>query len=190
MTVRAGHGAGAGRPHVEVLPADELPDGLPAWRPREAAQERTAKGTFAAGSATAQAAGGKAKAGSTRLARRLGLAVDLPETQFSPYRRAAADFRRAHVAHLAKTVGGGHVGPGPASIVATAALQLAVSRYIFDRAEHVSSQELQLASRLGNESRQGLLAAHELVAREAKARASAPGYTDPDVAEFMGRAAP
>jgi hypothetical protein len=174
VTLRNGHGDGAGQPRIEVLPADELPAGVHAHRAPEGVQERTARGTFTAGSATAQAAGGKAKAGSTRLARRLGLAVDLPETLFSPYRRAAADFRRAHVAHLAKTVGGGHVGPGPASIVATAALQLAVSRYIFDRAEHVTEKELALASRLGNESRQGLLAAHELVAREAKSRPRDP----------------
>jgi hypothetical protein len=157
-------------PRVEVLPADELPAGVPAWRPPTMPTERTANGRFAPGSATAQAAGGKAKAGSTRLARRLGLAVDIPESQFSPYRRAAADFRRAQVAHLARTVGGGHLGPAPASLIATAALQLAVSRYLFDRAETVSEKELTLASRLGNESRQNLLAAHELAAREAKCR--------------------
>ena len=170
MTLRSGHGAGAGVPRVEVLPADELPAGRPAWRPPVMPTERTAKGRFAPGSGTAQAAGGKAKAGSTRLARRLGLAVDIPESAFSPYRRAAADFRRAQVAHLARTVGGGFVGPAPASLVATAALQLAVSRYLFDRADQISEKELTLASRLGNESRQNLLAAHELTAKEAKCR--------------------
>ena len=186
MTLRTGHGAGAGQPRIEVLPADELPAGLHAHRAPEGAQERTAKGTFAGGSATAQASGGRAKAGSTRLARRLGLVADFPDSEFNPYRRAAADFRRAQVAHLARTVGNGSCGPAPASLVATAALQLAVSRYIFDRAERVEAADLALASRLGNESRQNLLAAHELCAREAKAAPQQGGTaTDRAIAAIL-----
>ncbi|MEO7035586.1 MAG: hypothetical protein ABI548_16800 [Polyangiaceae bacterium] len=187
MTVRAGHGSGAGRPHVEVLPVDELPAGVAAVaRAPEAPGERTTAGTFAPGGSTAQAAGGRAKRGSSWLACRLGRELDLPETELTPYRRGAASFRRAQVAHLAATVGGGVCGPAPASLVATAAWQLAISRYIFDRAERVSQSELALASRLGNESRQNLLAAHELCAREAKGRAAQPGALSPGLAKFFG----
>lgn len=170
MSVRAGHGAGAGRPHVEVLPADELPAGLPApaWLPQ--AGERAGRGRFAKGATSAQAAGGRARAGSVRLARTLGLSPPPDTSAFAPYRRQAAAFRRAHVAQLARSVGGGYCGPGPSSIVATAAWQLALSRYILDKAESATSADLVIASRLGNESRQNLLAAHELTAKEAKAR--------------------
>lgn len=170
MTVRTGHGSGAGRPHVEVLPADELPAGLPApaWLPQAA--ERAEGGRFAKGATSVQAAGGRARAGTVRLARTLGLSTPPDSSEFAPYRRQAAAFRRAHVAQLARSVGSGFCGPGPSSIVATAAWQLALSRYILDKAENATSADLVIASRLGNESRQNLLAAHELCAKEAKSR--------------------
>jgi hypothetical protein len=170
LSIRAGHGAGAGRPHVEVLPADELPAGLPApaWLPQ--AGERVEHGRFAKGATSAQAAGGRARAGSVRLARTLGLTNPPDSSTFAPYRRQAAAFRRAHVAQLARTVGGGYCGPAPSSIVATAAWQLALSRYILDNAENCTSADLVIASRMGNESRQNLLAAHELCAKEAQKR--------------------
>jgi hypothetical protein len=98
------------------------------------------------------------------LASKLRLSGIAGDPAFEPYEAAAASFQRAHIAWLAAAVGGGYVGPGPASIVATAALQLAASRYAFDRGDYT------LGSKLGNDSRQNLLAAHELVAREATAR--------------------
>jgi hypothetical protein len=95
---------------------------------------------------------------------------------FAPYKRAGGAFRRFHVNALAKSVGGGHCGPGPSSIVATAAWQLAVSRYLFDvAAESGSREDFALASKLANDSRQNLLAAHELCAREAEARQASIG---------------
>lgn len=171
MTLRNGHGNGAGQPRIEVLPPDELPAGMPA--PCRSPQPPPAgeRGRFAPGNHLA-ALGGKAKAGSTRLARRLGLA-ELPDgAPFAPYKRSAAAFRRFHVARLAASVGGGQCGPAPASIVATSAWQLASSRYLFDliASGELGPDALKLASQLGNDSRQNLLAAHELCAREAKAR--------------------
>jgi len=63
------------------------------------------------------------------------------------------------------------VGPAPASIISTAAMQLGASRWAYDRgAETGDASLLAQASRLANDSRQNLLAAHELAAREAKAR--------------------
>jgi hypothetical protein len=53
--------------------------------------------------------------------------------------------------------------------VASAALQLAASRFAFE-----VLGDMQLGSRLANDSRQNLLAAHELCAREALSRPKAP----------------
>jgi hypothetical protein len=65
-------------------------------------------------------------------------------------------------------------------VVASAALQLAWSRYLSDRAAEEGDAEMALASsRLADASRQNLLAAHELCAREAKARPTNPGGTWP-----------
>jgi hypothetical protein len=171
MALRNGHGSGSGVPRVEVLPVDELPRGVQAPALASAGGERRPDGTFAPGARTMQAAGGRATAGKTRLTARLGLA-SLPEgSAFAPYRRAAATFRRVQCTELARTVGGGMCGPGPSSVVASAALALAWSRYFSDQASTTGDSELAMRSaRLGETSRQHLLAAHELCAREAQAR--------------------
>lgn len=60
----------------------------------------------------------------------LGLA-DLPDDHpYTPYARLAREWRDDHMAQLAATVAGGAAGPGPASVVSTAALQLGASRYL------------------------------------------------------------
>jgi hypothetical protein len=173
--MRAGHGTGAGQPRIEVLPPDELPDGVPADARAGSPSDRGAAGRFAPGNALASL-GGCAKRGTSRLTSRLGLAK-LPEGDaFAPYRRAAATFRRVQCAELARAVGGGVCGPGPSSVVASAALALAWSRYLSDQAAATGDPELAMRSaRLGETSRQHLLAAHELCAREAQARPRAPG---------------
>lgn len=177
MTLRAGHGAGAGAPRVEVLPLDELPAGVPGPARRAATGNRRADGRLAPGSGTAELAaeGGRAKAERARLERLLGR-VDLPDGHpVAPYRRDAADWRDAHLARLAETVGGGEVGPAAQAIVSSAALQHAASRWLFDRAAVEQDAKLALdASRLADASRQNLLAAHELAAREAQARPRKP----------------
>ena len=175
MTIRNGHGTGAGTPRVEVLPADELPEGVPVQARPPSPTDRGEGGRFAPGNALARQ-GGRALAGKSRLTSRLGLS-SLPEgSAFAPYRRAAASFRRAQCAELARCIGGGVCGPGPSSIVASAALALAWSRYLADRAAETGDVETAMrAARLGETSRQHLLAAHELTAREAQAR---PRRTD------------
>jgi hypothetical protein len=171
MALRTGHGNGAGTPRVETLPADELPAGVQAPPQASARGERRPDGTFAPGARTVQSAGGLATRGKSRLTARLGLA-NLPDgSAFAPYRRAAATFRRVQCAELALTVGGGVCGPGPSSVVASAALALAWSRYLSDQAAATGDAELAMRSaRLGETSRQHLLAAHELCAREAMSR--------------------
>lgn len=176
MTVRAGHGAGAGVPRIEVLPPDELPVGVPEQTGPSGAAERGADGRFLAGNRTS-AKGGLRKAGSLALARSLGLADDAaPEMR--PYLDQAERWRRAKVTELAATVGGGRCGAGPSSIIATAARQLASSTYLFELGSRTGDPDLLAqSSRLGNDSRQNLLAAHELCAKEATAR---PAKVDGD----------
>jgi hypothetical protein len=134
-------------------------------------------------------AGGKATAGKTRLASRLGLQRVPDEAAFAPYKRAATSFRKAQCAALAAQSGNGYCGPGPSSMVASAALQLAWSRYYSDKAATGGDPELAItASRLADASRNNLLAAWELCSRESKGRPSAlagppPGFeyvTEPE----------
>jgi hypothetical protein len=70
---------------------------------------------------------------------------------------------------------GGGVGSGPSSMVASAALQLAASRFLFDQAGATGdAATFKLASQLANDSRQNLLASYELATREAAARPQEP----------------
>lgn len=167
MTLRTGHGTGAGSPRIEVLPVDELPAGEPGHARPESPGDRGADGRFARGNALS-VEGGRARAGKTRLASRLRLGEAFADPRFDPYARAAVAFRRAQVATVAATVGGGVCGPAPSSMVASAALQLAGSRFAFE-----VLGDMALGSRLANDSRQNLLAALEIGAREAAARKSA-----------------
>jgi hypothetical protein len=186
VTLRAGHGTGAGQPRIEVLPVDELPAGLPVVADAVSRTAAAERGRFGTGNARS-ALGGRARSGKTRLARALGLA-DLAEgSDFAPYRRSATAFRRAQCATLATTVGGGLCGPGPSSMVASAALQLAWSRYLADQAAVTGDPKLALASsRLADASRQNLLAAHELCALEAQSRAEAnPGDAHEELARAL-----
>jgi hypothetical protein len=159
-----------GRPYPSPPRADELPTGAPSSAEPPRPGDFDARGKFAPGNGLSRA-GGKATAGKTRLSARLGLS-SLPEgAAFRPYRAAATSFRRAQCAALAATVGGGMCGPGPSSMVASAALQLAWSRFMSDQAAATGDAELALsASRLADASRNNLLSAHELAAREAVAR--------------------
>jgi len=151
--------------HVEPARIDEQPVGVAALEPQSQPLPRP---PYAAGSAEAREAGrrgGSKRASTTALGSGIGLAKAFADPSFAPYRRAAENFARLHVRTLAQTVGGGRCSEAPASIVWSAGLQLAASRWAFEVAgDHV------LGSRLANDSRQNLLAAHELCAREAQAK--------------------
>lgn len=179
MAVRAGHGRGKGRPHVEVLPVDELPAGVPA--PPRPAPSRDASGRFvkSAGTTALAREGGKARAESEKLSRLLGLSDVHDDHAYAPYAKLARQWRDEHMRDLAASVGGGHIGAGVASIVSSAALQLAASRWLADRGAETGSAKMLLdASRLSDASRQNLLAAHELAAKEAKAREEREAFTE------------
>lgn len=194
MALRAPHGAaverGAPGPRVEVLPPDELPDPLPGPITGSAKPERRIGHRFTAGGDTARragVAGGHAKAGRVSLMASLGLAGQaLDGAAFSPYRKKASSFRAAHCRELA-ALAGGACGSGPSSMVATAALQLGMSRYLFDLAMNDTApgskahlEVVKTASRLGDSSRQNLLAAYELAIREGKSRGQPAGAYDVD----------
>jgi hypothetical protein len=68
-------------------------------------------------------------------------------------------------------VGGGYCGPAASTIVASAALALAWSRFFSDKAAKTGDADLAMRSaRLGETSRQHLLAAWEVCAKEAQSR--------------------
>jgi hypothetical protein len=171
MALRNSNSSGRMPVHVEAPRADELPVGVPA--PARRAAERDADGRLLPGPGTSELAraGAKAAHESRQLAQLLGLWTPPEGHEYAPYARLAREWRDAHMSQLGATVGGGSIGPGPASIVSTAALQMAASRWLSDRgADLGDAQALLSASRLANDSRQNLLAAHELAAREAAAR--------------------
>ena len=171
MAIRTGHGSGRGQPRIEVLPIDELPVGLPA--PTRPAPVRQSTGKFEKSTGTTELArlGGKAKSEARQLGALLALWQAPEGHEYAPYARLGREWRDAHLAQLAATVAGGEVGPGPASIVSSAAIQLAASRWLADLGARTCDPKMMVeASKLADSSRQNLLAAHELAAREAKAR--------------------
>lgn len=167
MALRTGHGNGRGTPRVEVLPVDELPAGVPASADGVSRSAAIERGKFAEGNRRS-VLGGRASAGQCRLAHRLNLGDSFADPRFATYARSAKVWRNAQLRQLSATVGGGFVGPGPSSIIASAALQLAASRFAFE-----VLGDMVLGSKLANDSRQNLLAAHELCAKEAQARPKA-----------------
>ena len=114
--------------------------------------------------------GGLAKARRVRLVDSLGLADIAEQSTFKPYRDAGEEFVKHHVSQLSLQAGG-EVGAAPSSIIASAGLQLAASRWAFDLGAQTNHPALmKLGSQLANDSRQNLLAAYELAVREAQAR--------------------
>ncbi len=149
---------------VEVLPADELPAGVPGLD-ASSKPARDALGRYQAGHPSTIAAArvaGQARRHRTALAHTLGVTSSDPD--WARFLRQAEAFRRAQVTMLAGTVGGGLCGPAPAALVASAALALAASRLSYSKGDFA------LGARLAAEVRQHLLGAHELCAREAQAR--------------------
>ena len=172
MPIRKGHGAGKGTPHVEVSPADELPRGIPDVTRPNSNEGRVSKGRFAKGNPLA-AVGGRTKKGSSKLAIKIsydGLANVSPG--FRKYSASAERFRRVTCADLARDVGNGYCGPAVSAIVKLAAQALAASQYFYDVATSGGGdpEMFRSAVSLGEKSRQHLLAAHELCARQAKDR--------------------
>lgn len=169
---RTGHGNGKGRDHIEV-PRDAMPKPVAALPAVPDVPLVFRQNGQIGDSETAKELGrrgGLAKARSLRLVDSLGLAKLAEDSAFAPYRTAADAFVDAHLAELAK-LAGGVVGSGPSTMVSSAALQLAGSRFAFDRfAETADPAWMKLGSSLANDSRQNLLAAYSHAVLEAEGR--------------------
>lgn len=171
MALRSGHGNGRGTPHVEVLPVNELPTGVPSTSATAPSAAASAAGAaLRSGDATAASTlgrlGGLAKAAQDRGLRVLeGLGLrGVPDATLAPYLADAEAFAMSEIRRLAAEVGGGECGPMPSSMVQSAALELAGSRAAF------AAGDVLTGSKLAAASRQNLLAAFELASRLAKAR--------------------
>lgn len=205
--VRAGHGQGAGRPHVEVPPHDELPAGIPAEETGEPPATdpgpaplavRDERGRFLPGQGTREigARGGRPRGSNSAVkwgkALRLGglLKVLEDDQNLAPLIRESQRWYRTKVREVAAAVGGGVASAGVVSVLKTAAWQRAFSSALFElaakrayawRVEEVDGKKrpeprfdlVAMASKLGNDSRQNLLAAHSLAALEAAANREA-----------------
>jgi hypothetical protein len=160
----------------EVARLDEAPAPVPATAaPLSRRRNGTVQGADAA-RALARLSVEK-RAARARFVTGLGMAKLAADAAFRPYLAAGEDWVAAHLVELSVQAGG-RVGPGPASIVQSAGIQLAASRFLADKgAETGNAALLVRASRIANDSRQNLLAAYELAVREAKARNDA---TDDD----------
>lgn len=160
MTLRRGHGRGAGVPRVEVLPPAELPPASPQIAGRA---ERDALGRFVAGNTVARSQ--RVRPGPRGL---VGVETSAPE--FRPFARWGARYAGHRRRELAQAHGG-TISAGVGAIVESAALAMAASRYLDHRARQSGDAELfRQAAQLGQTARQHELAAWELAAREGAAR--------------------
>jgi hypothetical protein len=189
MALRTGHGNGAGVPRIEVLPADELPAPIPAPprgdEPRKPVAERREGGLFARGEGTRALSlrANEIRWSRLRLIDKLGLGTIAADPTFAPFIHGAEEFVDAHLAELA-VLAGGTVGTGPSTMVASAALQLAASRWAYTRAAALPDPDMvKLGSTLSNDSRQNLHAAYEYAVKVGKALAA-----NPDVAKKVKEA--
>ena len=180
MPLRAANGTGKA-PLLDIEPPrpDELPNPVPSDEPPPPDKWHDYRITSDIAAELGRK-GGAAKAARVHFISTLGLAKIQESSPFLPYRKGAEAFVKAELASLAE-VAGGHVGPGPASMVTTAALELATSRYCFDQFAN-SPTEIDWArqgARLGDQSRMNLLSAYELAAKEAQARDQKRQRLDP-----------
>jgi hypothetical protein len=163
MTLRRGHGRGRGKPRVEVLPPDELPSAMPS---ESARAERDAGGRFIAGNGIA-----KMRRAKTTIA---GLRVDTSCQAYKPFGRFGRRYGAHRRTELARAHGGS-ISAGVGALIESAALALSASRFLHDKASQTGDALLFVtAARLATDARQHELAAWELSAREAQARATAP----------------
>jgi len=152
------------RSHGRLSPQTPRPDELPAGISPPAHLFKP--GPAQSLNASKAAAAGHVK---RRLQKLLGLKTLDPSMPFAPYMALAHEFNASNLASLARDVGGGVCADSVCSIVASAALDMACSRYLYDTANG-DSKIMKDASKLASESRASLLCAHELAAKGAVLR--------------------
>ena len=181
--------------------ADELPRGVAAAAPDQAgpvARDRSGRITSSEAARELGRRGGRAKAEKdvTKWARTLGVGAVLEklgaDANVKPYVDESDRWYRERAAEVASVVGGGVASAGVCSVLRTAAMQRAFSAFFFElgmtgafawnRSEggkptiDPRTDLVLVASRLGDASRQNLLAAHELAAKEAASRPKPNAY--------------
>lgn len=200
MTLRSGHGTGAGVPRIEVLPSDEMPKPITA---EEAAKpdslQRRPNGRFTPESAReAGRRGGRAerkKADAKKLAKKFGLGRLIErwkaDDEIEKFITESEQWFVQSCEDMSRDVGGGQLSSGVTSMLRSSAYQRAYANFLYDCASRTAhawetlaphaipnakprlSPRLDLvaaATRLADSSRQNYMAAFEIAAREAHAR--------------------
>lgn len=169
MTLRKGHGTGAGMPRVEVLPPDEQP-----FTPADVAAPlvtRDDRGRVVS-SAAARAMAQMPRAG-VFLPRDITVAPG-----FEVHNRRRRRWLRKRRQELHEVTGG--VSHGVGAMLASAAWLYAGGEFAAERAAETGNVDLfRTAATLTSTARQHDLAAWELAVREADARRKAAGPVDP-----------
>lgn len=119
------------------------------------------------------AKGNKAAKGRKPALASIGVPLSSADPAYARALRHAARYRRRRCSELARSFGG-YLSAGASSLVASASLALAASRYLYEVAATTGDADtLKRASALANDARQGELAALELASRESAARPKA-----------------
>lgn len=114
--------------------------------------------------------GGQERARHARILRSLGLVQLAKDHVFYDYEIAGEQFANKQIETLAAMYDG-ECSEGPSSIIKTAALQLAASRFLYDLGKQNGDPNMLMkASALGNDSRTNIANALELQSREVAAR--------------------
>lgn len=168
MTIRKGHGNGAGVPRIEVLPADEQPFAPPgAAAPLVTRDDRGRVVSSAAASAMA-----KMPRAGVFVPRDIAVA---PGFEIHNERRKRWLRKRRLELHEAT----GAVSHGVGAMLASAAWLYAGGEFAAEQAASTGNVDLfRTAASLTSTARQHELAAWELAVREAEARAKARGPVD------------
>lgn len=176
MGLRSSHGLGRdsnGPLRVEVLPADELPKPNAEDMDARLEERKRVGRPFKKGN--------KAAVGRRPKLARLGVDRDKLSHKDPRYVKAlymAESYRKRRVSEM--RIAHGFVSVGAMSIMATAALQLAMSRFMMDVATDTMDMDLiKKSSAMANDSRQNELAAWELCSREASAKTRAAANATP-----------
>lgn len=176
MGWRASHGARRdtnGPVRIEVQPADELA--------KPNAEDMDARKAAQAATGRPFKKGNRAAAGRRPKLARLGISaadMDTKDPLLASFLRQAEGYRQRRVSEL--KISWGFTSVGAMSLMATASLQLAMSRYMFHKGGTGGDMELlKKASSMANDARQNELAAWELCSREASAKTRAAASATP-----------
>lgn len=178
MALRSAHGTAAtlgAAAVLETLPADELPDGMPAHADDESRTAAEERGRFKKGNRRS-VMGGRARKGKPRLVERVSLTAPGVELPTAPYHAAAKGFAAETRRTLARYVGGGQLDAHTGYLVTAAARAAKWAAYFSDLAERLPEgtkeqrDTVTAALNADEKASSHLRNAHEYAARMATAR--------------------